>query len=245
MPLKFAPIRGRPSQVFLKYIGTDTVAPTPVTVTVAAPGAAAGANVVPVSALSADIPKNTILVFDRAAGTPDEMKVVVTMDVATGATSLPVEDYEGNDGDGIPFNLQSGDAAVWDGLHTDIASQNLDFQMNPQTQDLSAVTHGSATGVSVVQPEITGVSPQIPRTGLFFEEGPLIKDILRYGDTGGNWWAKYVIAGSDGLPFAVREGLAIVMNVGTPTPADNLVQLSYTVRFKAMPVVDFPGESGS
>jgi hypothetical protein len=35
--------------------------------------------------------------------------------------AFAVENFEGSDGDGIPYALAQNDAAVWDGLYTDIA----------------------------------------------------------------------------------------------------------------------------
>ena len=234
MPLKFDMVRGKPALFYLVHRGTLTTAPSTVTVTVAAAGAAAGVNSIPVTSLPAAVPKNTVLQFSRSVpGTdPATMRVVVTADAAFEATSIAVEDFEGADGDGIPYSLVSTDAAVWDGLYTDIASESLDFQVNAQTQELSPVTHGSATGVSVSLPEITSIAPSVTRQGLFFDGSQVVRDILTYGDTNANWWGKLVQPDSTGQPWVVRAGLGVVSNVGTPSPADNLIQLAYTFRFK-------------
>ncbi|HEX7000179.1 MAG TPA: hypothetical protein VF164_00630, partial [Trueperaceae bacterium] len=223
-------VRGKPSLMFLKYIGSSTAAPSTVTVTLT-DNAAAGATSLTVSALSAAIPKNTVLTFSRAAGDPATMKVVVTADADVSDTTISVEDFEGVAGDGIPHSLATGDAATWDGLYTDIASNNLDFARNEQTQDLNPVTHGSATGVSVSIPEITSIAPSIQRQGLFWADGQLIKDILQYGGTNANFYAKLVIPDEDGNAFVTYAGYGKVMGVGHPSPADNLVQLNYTFRF--------------
>lgn len=228
MPLKFDMVRGRPALMSLRQIGTSRVAPATVTVTVDTAGAPKGATSIPVTALSADIPKNTVLTFDDAEST----KVVVVEDAASGATSLSVESFEGADGDGIQNALTSGDAATWDGLFTDIASNSLDFSVNEQTNELTAVTHGSATGVRVSVPEVTSVQPTITRQGLFFADGQLYQDLVKNAKTpNSNWWVKYVVPGPDGSPAVTYEGLARVFGVGHPTPADNLVQLNYSARF--------------
>lgn len=232
MPLKYTQVRGKPGQFFLVHLGTVTVAPTPVTVTVATAGAAAGVNTIPVDALPAEIPKNTILTFSRAAGSPATMKVVVTATTAAAATSLPVENFEGADGDGIPYSLADDDAASWDGLYTDIGSSNLDFQNNEQTSELNPVTHGSATGVSVSLPEVTSIAPSVTRQGEFFDGSAVIKDILRYGGTNSNWWGKFTQPDSTGALWVTRQGLGVVSGVGTPTPAEGTIQLAYTFRFK-------------
>ena len=77
-------------------------------------------------------------------------------------------------------------------------------------------------------------TPNIPRTGLFLPRSPLLEDIIQYGDTNANWWARGVWPDERGRPYIVHEGLARVTDVGTPSPADNLIQLNYTVRFSSL-----------
>lgn len=240
MPIKFNPVRGKPSIMKLRYLGQATALPAPVAVTVdSLTGVDAGETTLPVAALSGPIPKNTILTFTRAAGDPAEVVLVTTADAAAGATEIHVEDFFGADGDGTPVSLADDDEAEWDGLYTDIASQNLDYQNNAQTQTLNPVTHGSGSGITAGIPEVQSVAPTVPRTGLFFDDHPLIRDLIRYGDTNGNWWAELQVPGADGLPYLTYSGLAIVQNVGHPQPADDLVQLSYTVAFKGLPAKVF------
>lgn len=228
MPLKFNMVRGRPALMYLKQIGTAVAAPSSVTVTVDVAGALAAATTIPVTALPGAVPKNTVLTFDDS----NKVKVVVTADASASGTSLSVESFEGATGDGISHALTSGDKAIWDGLYTDIASNSLDFSANEQTNELTAVTHGSATGVRVAVPEVTSVQPTISRQGLFFADGQLYKDIVRNAKSpNANWWIKYVLPGHDGTTAVVYEGLARMFGVGHPTPADNLVQLNYSVRF--------------
>ena len=232
MPLIFNLVRGRPALMYLKRLGTGTTAPATVTATVSAAGASQGATSIPVSALSAGIPKNTVLAFTATGGGATITKVVVTADASASDTSLAVEAFEGASGDGIDAALVSTDKAVWDGLLTDIASNALDFSVNEQTNELTAVTHGSATGVRVAVPEVTSVQPTVTRQGLFFTDSPLYKDIVKNAKTpNANWWAKYVLPDFEGEPAVTYEGLARMFGVGHPTPADNLVQLTYSVRF--------------
>lgn len=231
MPLKREDVRGRPTLLYLLYLGQEVDPPTPETIEVAAAGAPAGSNVIPVNAISSAIPRNTILTFST---TGDDVQVVVVEDAASGATELDVEAFHGADGDGISGDLSSGDTATWDGLLTDVASQNLDFQKGATRQDFNSVTHGSGTGVTISQSEVTAIAPNIPRTGLFLPRSRLLEDIVQYGDTNGNWWARGVWPDERGRPYIVHEGLARVTDVGTPSPADNLIQLSYTVRFSRL-----------
>lgn len=228
MPLKLNTVRGRPALMYLKQIGTAVAAPGTVEVTIGAGGATAGATSLTVTALPGAVPKNTVLVFNDS----NKVKVVVTADATASATTLSVESFEGATGDGISDALTSGDKATWDGLYTDIASNSLDFSANEQTNELTAVTHGSATGVRVAVPEVTSVQPTISRQGLFFADGQLYKDIVRNAKSpNANWWVKYVLPGHDGAVAVTYEGLARMFGVGHPTPADNLVQLNYSVRF--------------
>lgn len=232
MPLLFDIVRGKPALMYLKQIGTSESAPSTVTATVSSAGAAADATTIPVSALSAAIPKNTVLEFSRAAGSPSTVKVVVTEDADASDTSLKVEAFEGASGDGIDAALAENDAATWDGLYTDIASNALDFSVNEQTQELTAVTHGSATSVRVSVPEVTSVQPTIQRQGMFFDDGTLISDLVKNAKTpNANWWGKLIIPDSAGAAKVTYAGLGRVFGVGHPTPADNLITLTYSFRF--------------
>lgn len=242
MPLKFEKVHGRPTQMFLRHLGSAVSPPAPLTITVSGPGAAQGALSIPVSSLGAAVPKNTILTFSRAGGPPDEVQVVVTTDADQAATALAVEAYDGAPGEGIQASLASADAAVWDGLYTDIASQSLDFGKNSQTQDLNPVTHGSGTGVTLSLPEVTSIAPAVTRQGLFFAHSPVIRDLLTYGDSNANWWGKLVVPDEFGAPFVTYQGLGVVSGVGHPAPSDNIVQLNYTFRFKQFVTPTFPTE---
>src|SRR5690606_34729857 len=103
---------------------------------------------------------------------------------------------------------------------------------NEQTTELTAVTHGSATGVRVAIPEVTSVSPTIQRQGMFFDDGQLIEDLVKNAKTpNANWWGKYVVPDSAGLAKVTYAGLGRVFGVGHPTPADNLITLTYSFRF--------------
>lgn len=240
MPLKREDVRGRPTLLYLLHLGQLVDPPVPETIEVGVAGAAAGALAIPVVATASAIPRNTILTFTEPAvvGPPAvdayQVQVVVTEDAPPGATSLAVEAFHGADGDGISAPLTSAAEAVWDGLLTDVASQNLDFQKGATRQDFNSVTHGSGTGVTISQSEVSAIAPNIPRTGLFLPRSPLLEDILLYGDTNANWWARGVWPDERGRPYIVHEGLARITDVGTPAPADNLIQLNYTVRFSSL-----------
>lgn len=230
MPLKLAEIRGKPSMAFLRYLGASKTQPTPTTVAMAA-AAAAGATSLTVAALTAAVPKNAVLDFEG-------VKVVVVEDAAAGATTLTVEAFEGKAGDGIDEPLVGTEEADYDGLYTDFASEDLRFAKNSSQNNLSAVTHGSSTGVSVRKTEITEIAPSIARTGLF-AKGQLLQDILRYGDTNGYWWAKLVIADENGDPWVTLEQLAKITGVGVEVPANNFVRLPYTINFEEEPIPTF------
>lgn len=232
MPLIFDGVRGRPSLMTLRALGSGTTKPTPVTATVAAAGAAAGVNTIPVAALAGAIAKNAVLDFSRAAGSPDIVRVVVTEDAAESAVEIKVESFEGAQGDGISHALAENDAATWDGLYTDVASNSLDFSANEQTNELIAVTHGGATGVRVSVPEVTSIQPTIQRAGLFLNDSPLLTALLQnVKQPNQNWWGRYILPDENGDPLFAYEGLGRVFGVGHPTPADNFVQLNYSFRF--------------
>ncbi len=228
MPLIFDAVRGRPALMRLRALGSGATAPTPVVAVVSAAGAAAGVNSIPVDALSALIPKNTVLTFDDM----NNVTVVLTDDANMGATALLVESFEGAQGDGISHALADDDEASWDGLYTDVASNALDFSANEQTNELSAVTHGGSTGVRVATPEVTSISPTIQRGGFFLNDSPLLTDLMQnVKQPNQNWWGKLVLPDEDGVPLFEYAGLGRVFGVGHPTPADNYIQLSYSFRF--------------
>jgi hypothetical protein len=243
MPFKFTKVAGKPVGLYLALLAEGaSAAPSTVTATVAAGGATAGATSISVDALSAAIPKNTVLVFSRAAGSPDTVTVVTTAEAASAATSIPVESFDGSDGDGIAYDLAAADEATWDGLYTAVGTENSPYSNNPQTQDLNAVTYGGSGDITVSTPSVQSLSPSISRTGLWTAEGQLIQDLMTYGDTNRNWWAKQVLPDADGAPWAQRAGLARVSNMQHDPPADGLIRISYDIRFVgSKPTLTFPG----
>jgi len=242
MPLKYSKVIGRPTGLYLALLaaGTDT-APADVTVTVDAAGATAGANLIPITDPGTAIPKNTVLTFTRAAGSPATMIVVVTADFPSGGSGdLAVEMYEGEDGAGLDYALASGDAAAWDQLYTVVGTEDAPYNLNPQTQDLNPTVYGATSGISVSTPIVQSVAPSIDRSGLFLASGQLTQDIMQFGDTNRNWWAKQVIPDAAGAIYATREGLCRVTNVSEPKPAGDLIRLNYSIRFvNAKPALTF------
>lgn len=237
MPLRFTKVRGRPVGLYLALLGIGvTTEPSDVTITVDTGGAAAGATTVPITDPGTDIPKNSVITFSPASG--DAFTVVVTEAFTSGSSGdLKVEAYEGAEDDGIPTALAAGDTATWDSLYTVTATENAPYTNNPQTQDLTAATYGSGSGVDVGEPEVTSVSPQIARSGLFIAEGQLVSDILEYADTNRNWWCKQVLPDANGEPWKSREGLSRVTDLNNEGPADGLLRLSFNIRFKQVPTL--------
>ena len=244
MPLRYTKVEAKPVGLYLALLAVGvSTQPAAVEITVGTGGAAAGATTIPVEALTAAIPKNTVLEFTRAAGSPASIIVVTTADAAAAAVELSVEMYEGAEGDGLTHALAAGDAASWDQLLTATGTENAPFTNNPQTQELSAITYGGGSGVSVQDPSVQSVAPQIARTGLFIADGDLVKSIIRYTDTNRNWWAKHVSPDAEGKPYLVRQGLARLGNLSQEGPADGLQRLSYNVRFRQIPDITFPQDA--
>lgn len=239
MPLKYTKVEAKPAALYLALLASGTTtAPADVTVTVDTAGATAGDTTIPISDPGTDIPKNTVLVFDDTNST----KVVVTADFPSGSSGdLAVEDYFGAEGDGIANDLASGDAATWDQLYTVVATEALPFTNNAQTTELSAVTHGSGSGVSIQDPQVTSKAPQVAVSGLFVAEGQLVQDIIQYADSNRDWWVRHDTPDADGYQWKTREGLARVFDLNEEHPADGLVRLSYTVRWRQEPTLTFPG----
>lgn len=243
MPLKTHIVRGRPSKLFLKLLDAGVrEAPDEVTITVAPAGAAEGANTIPVTALTHDIPQNTILTFSRAASDPDELTVVVTEDAEAGATELSVEMFEGEEGEGLSHTLADGDDATWDQLLTAVAVTTGDLDNNPQTQQLGQATWGSGTGVQVLETDVTTISPALQVNSEMQARAQLTKDIIRHGDSNRFWYARAVTPDEDGNDWLTEKGIVKVSNVQRQKPADNLVTLNYTVTWQEMPDRTFADE---
>lgn len=232
MPLIIEKVRGRPVGLYMALLGVGvTTPPASQAITVATGGAAAGANTVPVDALPVAVPKNTVLTFTRAAGSPADITVVVTEDADAAATSLSVEMFEGEEGAGLEYDLAAADAASWDQLHTVAGTEDSPYSNNAQTQNQNPVTYGGSTGVSVADVEIQSVAPQIARSGLFLAEGPLTEDLLRYADTNRSWWVAQVNPKADGTPYNTRAGRAKVHGLSEPKPAGDLLRMSFNIQF--------------
>lgn len=241
MPLKYTQIEGVPTGLYLALLAAGT-SQAPATVTATLSGTAAiGANSLTISALAAAIPKNSVLSFSRAAGSPSKLILVTTADADVSDTTLAVEMFEGEDGAGLTHALASADAATWDGLYTVVGTENSPYSNNPQTSDLTAAVYGASSSVAIAKRNTTALSPQIARTGLFLAEGQLTKDILQYADTNRNWWCKQVVPDADGNPYLVRSGLARVGDLVHDKPADGLIRMSFTIQFiNAKPAHTFP-----
>ena len=243
MPVRYETTKGSYTGLFLALLDVGvTAAPSDVTVTVATGGAAVGATSIDVDALSAAIPKNTVLEFSRAAGSPSSIIVITTADAAAAATSIDVEMYEGTEGDGLTYALAAADAATWDGLTHVVGVQSADYNENPQTEQLRAVVYGMGSGVTVDQPTITSKAPQITVTAFKQGASQLAKDLSRYANSNRRWWARYVLPDSNGPLFEQRDGLAIVRDFSVQSPSDNYMQSPFTVQFLNAPTLTFLDE---
>ncbi len=240
MPLKYTQVEGRPTGLYLALLAAgSSTAPSDVTVTVDTGGATAGDTTIPITDPGTDIPKNTVLTFDDSNST----KVVVTEEFASGsAGNLAVEAYDGADGDGISNDLTDGDEAAWDQLYTVVGTEDAPYSNNAQTQDLQAVVYGNSSAINVSTPQVQSTAPQIARSGLFLAEGQLVQDIIEYADSNRNWWAKHITPDSDGAAWLQREGLCRVTDLQQAAPANDLIRLSFNIRFvSAVPTITFPG----
>lgn len=239
MPVRYETTKGSLTGLFLALLDVGvTTAPSTVTVTVATGGASAGATSIPVDALSAAIPKNTVLEFSRAAGSPSSIVVITTADAASGATSIDVEMYEGNKGDGLTYDLAAADAATWDGLTHVVGIESTDYNENPQTEQLRSVVYGMGDDVTIDQPTITSKAPQISVTA-FKQSDQLAKDLAQYANTNRRWWARYVLPYASGPFFEERKGLAIVRDRTIQSPSDNYMRAPFTIQFVQAPTLAF------
>jgi hypothetical protein len=239
MPVLARGVRGKPALIAMRYLGAPSVAyPTAVTIEVAVGGAAIGATTLPVTALPVDVPANTVLVFNK--GTVDETTIVVTADANETDTSLSVDNYEGEEGQGLTTALTAGDEASWDTLLTFAGVEDTTTSANEQTNELSATTYGSGSGVRVSLPEVIAYSPTINVSGLFTDDNPLLKDLLRFGrGSNARWAVRKEIPKEDGLLWYLERARAMVLNVSEPVPAGDFARLSFDIRYVEKPTIEF------
>lgn len=250
MPFEKAIIAAKPAGFFLRYIGQSIQKPTPVSIVVSGGGAVEGALSIPVNSLPIAVPRNSLLEFETSGGV---VQCVVTAHALQGATSIAVESFHGAHGVGISGALAGSDTALWDTLYPDVGSESLDLQLNAQTEDLSAVTHGSSTSITVTQRRVSSIAPTAPRSGIFWDEPSggtyvapqVVKDIMRYSEGRGNFWGKYVIPNRAGERMIVQEAWGQISGVGTPSPANGRQELSYTFNFQDFLAISFNDEIGS
>lgn len=241
MPLDTTFVKGRPTQVFVgpaAPVGQKATAPTPVTLTVGSAGAAQGATSIPVTAsASATITKNTILVFE--AGEVDECRVVVTADTPVSAVeaSLPVDSVEGEEGDGIPFALEENDTAEWDAMYRLLGTQQSDYSLSENTQNLQSVTYDSAEAMAWDESEDTSKSWQIQRSGRYKPTDYAFQQVRLAAHEGREIWVKQVTPDEDGNPIHSKSGRAKVRGYTETNPADGIYDASWTFAGQGKPVL--------
>lgn len=244
MPLDTTFVKARPTGLFVSDpapIGQKATAPTPVTLTVGAAGAAKNATSIPVTAsATVTIPANTILVFE--AGEADECRVVVTADTSVSAveTSLPVDAVEGEENDGIPFALSENDTAEWDRMYRVLGTQQSDFSMSENTQNLQSVTYDSSEAMTWDESEDLSKSWQIQRTGRFKPNDAGFKAVQTAASEGREVWVKQVVPDEDGDVAFTREGRAKVRGYQESNPADGIYDASWTFAGQGKPVTTRP-----
>lgn len=233
MPIRHAPIVGRPSKLFLRALepGQSTAPPT-VTIELAA-AAAVGSTTLTVESLPAAVPANTILDFGGGA------VVVVTQDASAGATTLNVEAYEGAEGDGIPVALSTGATATWDSLYTVAGVTTGTRQDNPQTQEFGSAVWGAGTGVTIRRADIASVAPQVSVQAEFSPNSRATQDIDQYANTNRLFWVKLITPGEDGVDWKREEGPAKLMNYQRTQPAGDVISVQFDVMWQSAPQVDY------
>lgn len=229
MPMRIQTFPGERVADFIRRIANPVAgAPSAVTVTVAAAGALAGATSIPVVALTAMIPRYTILTFDDDETT----SVVLTADAAVGATTISVERVEGKLGDGIENPLVSGDIASWNALYRLTGGESKDFSTSKQTEDNRPVTFESWTSAAgMARKKVTGKEASISHSGYYHIDDAGFREIRDADAVDGFLWYRREIYREDGTLAETREGVVQVLDYSEPTSATDDVKASFTLDF--------------
>lgn len=233
--------KGKPTQVLVgpaAAIGAKAVAPTPVTLTVKAAAAAAALTVsVSVAAGSATLQENQILVFN--AGDPDEVQCVVTATttVTTSNTSVPVDIVEGETGAGLPGPLAENDTAVWDGMYRVLGTEQSDYTLSENTQQLQSVTYDSAVAMSWDESEDTSKSWTVQRRGRYKPHDYAFIQIRLAAHEGREIWMKQIAPDEDGAPVHSKSGRTKIRGYTESNPASGIYDVSWTFAGQGKPVL--------
>lgn len=219
-------------------VGQKATAPTAVTLTVGAAGAAKDAKTVPLTS-SADVTlrANQILVFN--AGDPDEVQLLVTAETAvtSSETSVPVGAVEGEVGAGIPGALTASDTATWDRLYRVLGTEQSDYTLSENTQNLQSVTYDSAQAMSWDESEDTSKSWQVARQGRFKPNDHAFQQVRLAAHEAREVWVKQVAPDEDGKPVHSKSGRAKIRGYSESNPASGMYDASWTFAGQGKPVL--------
>lgn len=239
MPLDSSFIKAKPTGLYVSAAaasGSKATQPSDVTLTVGAAGAAAAATTVPMTT-SADITlvKNQILEFTGG------IELVVTADTAIttggGEVSVPVDSVDGDEGDGIPAALVSGDTATWDQLYRVLGTEQSDYSVNEQSNQLRSVTYDSAESMSWDESSADSKSWQIQRSGRFKVDDYAFKQIQLAAHEDRELWLKQVSPREDGSPAQEKEGRVKVRGYSETNPASGIYDVGYTLAGQGKPTI--------
>ena len=103
MPLELLKVKGKSVGLYLALLAPGSSQPPAAIDVSLTADAAAGDNQLTVAALAAALPVNTVLVFSRAAlATPTPCRSSSGRTRPAGATTILVEAFEGEEGEGVP-----------------------------------------------------------------------------------------------------------------------------------------------
>lgn len=234
-------VKGKPTSVYVSdaaAVGAKAVAPTAVTLTVGAGGAAAAATTVPLTS-SADVTlrANQILVFN--AGDPDEVQLVVTADTAVTSSEspVPVDAVEGVKGAGIPGALTASDTATWDHMYRVLGTEQSDYTLSENTQNLQSVTYDSANAMSWDESEDTSKSWQVQRQGRYKPSDHAFQQVRLAAHEGREIWVKQISPDEDGAPIHSKSGRAKIRGYTESNPASGMYDASWTFAGQGKPTL--------
>lgn len=216
---------------------TGVQATEPADIVLTAPtGASVGDTTVDLTVPSgtAELKKNQILEFSGGA------IVVVTADVSVGttATATAIDDPDGETGDGIDTAIAGAETATWDGLYEVLGTDDSQFQIGENVQELNPASYQDAYGGTAwSEDEEQSKNWQISRGGRFKIDDYAYQQIRLAGLEGREMWVKRVLADEANAEAEATEGRAKVRGFTTTAPAAGIVDASWTFRGQGSPAV--------
>lgn len=228
--LTHSPVAGDGVTIRASRLKTDGTFPAASIVTVATTAVAATDTTLTCAALTEQIPANSWLLFtDPTTGAETRVKVTATAEI--GATSLTIDDGNGN---GSPVAIPVGNTAQFPGELMDRSDSSISNSNNLQ----SFATYNSG-GYNVKLATITDSSLTLP--GFFQENNAAAKTLIDAAIDKSPVYVRLEYPAPGGYSTGrIVEVLGTVTQFDNPAPAEGVVDINFTVDVSGAPTVTEP-----